>query len=887
MGGALIQLVVYGTQNIYLTGDPQITFYKSVYKRYTNFAIESIQQDITGSLLPGNYISTTISRNGDLLKGLTLQYNPAEIYNGNSISILDGCVPSNLGNTIFKQIELEIGGQLIDRQYGKWLTIWNDLTSLSYISPTPPVDTFNITQLTGVEPSLSRMYDRISYNHQQYNKIAYFGFFTPMANNFTITSGTIPDNADTSFVISISNPNSYFAFPLPGIFFVFINNSSYTFFCTSYYEPLTTTTGRLTVRPVQKYPSVDLTGGIANFTTNFILNVNANIYNQLFIPYDVSGYGNLKTNDYPNVNTGITFTLHINNINNYSLFPSTIPSSGVEGGTGFLCITQTDPYNGNVNYYFFIFNGVLNSGGVTTITHCESILPQINYVNISTTDHVYPAYKLAFDGNGVTNTITSSNSPFNLFIYSPQYTTLDSIIVFLIMDYQDPHDIHYYYAYYNDLFYINSSNNVNGVGGGQIQFYGVHILEATGNNLYPRTLYKNTTLVTQISPTQHLLNIISSNELLNRNLVGNVNFSPTLNNRVNILPTSGSFSLVLYGSMVIVSRFIMGKTILTITLGEQIYYAYWKNGINFNSNPMGTWYSVFIFDDLFLIDYPSSPIELPGLLNVGFIPVSSSTTNAPTEAYIPLDFWFCRNPGLALPLIALQYHEVKINLQLASYQELHAVQFKDVNLTSIKIYADYIYLDTVERKHFSQNAHEYLIEQLQYDKFDNNFTASISGGQLQIDLNFNNSVKEIIFCGTPNATGFNSQGIGTPEPILNSQVETTGVNVQLTFNQIPRFSNRNLKYFTRNQIWECHSGSGSANADLGFLLSDHIGVYSFALRPEEYQPSGTCNFSRISNPKLVFSNFASGERINPLDIYAVSYNILRIMSGMGSLVYAI
>jgi hypothetical protein len=130
--------------------------------------------------------------------------------------------------------------------------------------------------------------------------------------------------------------------------------------------------------------------------------------------------------------------------------------------------------------------------------------------------------------------------------------------------------------------------------------------------------------------------------------------------------------------------------------------------------------------------------------------------------------------------------------------------------------------------------------------------------------------------------------VATPVGILNTLTETSNVQMQITFNQIARFSDRNLKYFTRNQIWDTHSGSGSSNGLPGEVGLDNIGVYSFSLKPEEHQPSGTCNFSRITNPRLVFSNFdlAAGEKINSLDIFAVSYNIFRIMSGMGNIAYA-
>jgi Large eukaryotic DNA virus major capsid protein/Major capsid protein N-terminus len=305
-------------------------------------------------------------------------------------------------------------------------------------------------------------------------------------------------------------------------------------------------------------------------------------------------------------------------------------------------------------------------------------------------------------------------------------------------------------------------------------------------------------------------------------------------------------------------------------------------------NPVTQLFYYIASDGSILNGYPSAPVEMLNGTNLKSSSLVQFMNSAPSEAYIPLQFWFCRNPGLALPLIALQYHEIKLNLQLATWQELHAGSYSEIDLSSIKVYAEYVYLDSVERRHFTNNAHEYLIEQLQFDTFNNSFANNLSGGALQIDLNFSNCVKEIVFCGTPIAYGIASQGIATPNDILNSKAETSNVEVQLKINQANRFSNRNIKYFTRNQIWDCHTGSGSCNGYEGQVGTDNIGIYSFSLRPEEHQPSGTCNFSRISKPQLVFSNFnlANGEQINSLNIYAVSYNILRIMSGMGNIAYA-
>ena len=118
MGGGLVQLVAYGAQDIYLTSNPQITFFKVVYRRHTNFAMESIEQTFNGTVDFGKRVTATISRNGDLIKDMWL-----EVTLGTSSNLTYGA-----GNVLVKQVELEIGGQLIDRQYGEWMNIWSELT---------------------------------------------------------------------------------------------------------------------------------------------------------------------------------------------------------------------------------------------------------------------------------------------------------------------------------------------------------------------------------------------------------------------------------------------------------------------------------------------------------------------------------------------------------------------------------------------------------------------------------------------------------------------------------------------------------------------------------------------------------------------------------------
>jgi hypothetical protein len=254
------------------------------------------------------------------------------------------------------------------------------------------------------------------------------------------------------------------------------------------------------------------------------------------------------------------------------------------------------------------------------------------------------------------------------------------------------------------------------------------------------------------------------------------------------------------------------------------------------------------------------------------------STGAPIYAYVPLQFWFCRNPGLAIPLIALQYHEVRINITFGQYNGItDAPTPTGMEFGNFAVYADYVYLDTVERRQFAQNSHEYLIEQLQ---INSNQTYPM------INLNFSHPIKELIWAIPPTPVVGPTYTPGATSPagsagIPSSMYQSTAAqpnNYKLIFNGTDRFTERDITYFTRNQVWEAHTGFGSV------MSPDSIGVYSFAVKPEEFQPSGTCNFSRLDTAQLSRTNTYP---VDPLDVYAVNYNILRIMSGMGGLAYTL
>ena len=264
--------------------------------------------------------------------------------------------------------------------------------------------------------------------------------------------------------------------------------------------------------------------------------------------------------------------------------------------------------------------------------------------------------------------------------------------------------------------------------------------------------------------------------------------------------------------------------------------------------------------------------------------------------YIPLAFWFNRNPGLALPLIALQYHEIKINFEFRTRDELMIHQNAtprvqgDMNATLL---VDYIYMDTEERRRFAQVTHEYLIEQVQFSGAE-----SIPRGMTnpKPKLQLNHPCKELIFMIQPNANvdnkkyfdySFGPRGVkrdfdGRPAGGLNNVLfdgfygaKNPLVKCGLQLNGHDRFSERDGMYFNMVQPYQHHEN----------VPATGINVYSFALKPEEHQPSGTCNMSRIDNAslKLTIEEMPEGSQFW---LFATNYNVLRIMSGMGGLAYS-
>ena len=339
--------------------------------------------------------------------------------------------------------------------------------------------------------------------------------------------------------------------------------------------------------------------------------------------------------------------------------------------------------------------------------------------------------------------------------------------------------------------------------------------------------------------------------------------------------------------------------------------------------------------------------------------------SGPLTTYIPLQFWFCRNIGLALPLVALQYHEVQLEVNFRPFEEMYTfgpnsyysatsdgtdilsvyklfsktpdldeafqaqiVVFPDgaeyfINPTATiggigqtgqigspyllqmvrsipigytnstiyikpngivdttkntkiiesRLYVDYIYLDTIEQKEFATAKHRYLIEQIQ---FSGSESISANSKTNKFKLNFNLPIKELFWVNQLDTIFltndlFNFSNTVNPIVPQNNIVDTA----QIYINGIERFSIRNGNYFRLIQPYQKHTRSPN-----GFIY-----VYSFSVKPEEHQPSGCSNFSKIDTKEL-FLNIVPNTGSQKLRVYGMNYNILRIYSGMGGIAFS-
>ena len=264
------------------------------------------------------------------------------------------------------------------------------------------------------------------------------------------------------------------------------------------------------------------------------------------------------------------------------------------------------------------------------------------------------------------------------------------------------------------------------------------------------------------------------------------------------------------------------------------------------------------------------------------ITFNNNTNTGVNKLLVPLPFWFCRSIERALPLISMQYTDVKIIVQFKSFDKCW---FKLTNynpigipmITKANLICNYIYLDVFERTKFAkQPIFEYLIEQFQES---NAYQVPANIINFNTRLFFNHPVKELIWMYRSdvalNANDYynyaNINNYNTPSEI---SIEPF-IDIQLRYNGNDRFESLPETFFRLYQPYRNHSCG----------TSQYIYNFCFALDPENLQPSGTCNFSKLDNVTINF-NCTPNIPIGNINIYATNYNILRIQSGMAGVMFS-
>lgn len=271
---------------------------------------------------------------------------------------------------------------------------------------------------------------------------------------------------------------------------------------------------------------------------------------------------------------------------------------------------------------------------------------------------------------------------------------------------------------------------------------------------------------------------------------------------------------------------------------------------------------------------------------IGKVPPAAfkpTTFSGEMELYIPLNFWFCRNIGLALPILALCYHQVELVIEFRKFEELYVTNKAfQINEPTIhpkppkfesQILIEYVYLDIEERKQFYEQSHIYLIEQLQYTN-----RLPVSASHVPIDLYFNHPIKELFWVLQRNDVEITKDWFNfSTFPNRNTNIiRDTFERAVIQFNGVDRFRSKKASYYRLYQPYYYNTRTPQ----------NYIYTYSFGLRPEEIHPTGQMNFSRVENARIVLSMHSRRSYTDySFRGYGLGYNILIVTSGMAGLLF--
>ena len=723
MGGGLLQLVAYGAQDIYLTGNPQITLFKVVYRRPTFFSIESIKQTFKDNVSPGSKIKVKMERYADMLSKVWVNFNLTQSVVTSSTSII-----------------IKLG-------FSNAQSAWYRASGLT-------------------EPTLTP------------------GFYSIEHNGIKRVFEVISDNGGT-------NVN-------------FINSSN---------SAITQVMQPIVIGPVEN-------NTVANFPP-ILTNIPANTFSSFVItPHTYSI-------DTP-ISQWLSGATYNDNISTNHIQTSQYSGGGVYHGigpySGLLSLRlDSTSYNNTSDIPLIInkYNGTQDTGLFT------NSLTIATHIKIS-----------AFGGDEsvIYSTLTSNATDRAGFSLSVEGSTLLNGSV------QGRLQVKYGSGQGNgNIYNLVASNNYLTT---NVWYHIALVIEGSNLNKFIR-LYVNGTEVAGSTQTT-IGGIFGNSPISQSNDTGiYIGRASHLSNRFlnGWLSDLRHYDFPLTQAQIALVRNTLLVIPETVSASNDnfrfIEYVELQIGGQTIDKQYGEWMSIWC-------DLSHSKDISDNLVKL----------NTPTNVYAPLQFWFCRHPGLAIPLIALQYHEVFINIQFTSILP---------NDAKVEVWADYIFLGPSERKRYALESHEYLIETVQ--KSQNEYLGNLfylDTKTCYVPLPFNHPVKEIVWVIK------NNDNIGLQAS-----------NALLQLNNQDRFDKRVGNYFSKVQRYQYHTGS----TDKTHLIPH---IYSFAQYPEDYQPSGTCNFSKINHKMLIFdvtaSQISNGDLY--LNVYAHGYNVLRITSGMGGLAFA-
>ena len=767
MGGGMMQLLAKGAQDYLLTGNPQISHFKIVFRRHTNFSMETIRQISKGSQISqssNNIINTILKRDGDLITNVYFNFELPDIYSGSDANN----VPyefkwvENIGTNIFSQVRLIIGNTEVDKRTSNFFDLYSQLKH-------------NDTE--------KKIYNKLIGNTED-----------------------------------IYNPSI----------------------------------GKNQMIPVLEAANYSMAGTSVN---------NSNLYNVYKVPLNTESTGT-------STNT-TSFTLHNNEID-----------AGVTDFYAGYCIEIGDKINDFIE----------------AVTHgTETVVLNTNNASLSTTNDYYNNFELLI--NDKVYRITDYVGATKTCTLSPAFIQNEIIVGSRFKLLPIKRKILSYNSTTNVVTFETTNEILNTT-------YSYNIYRSNGENMKV-SLKKTGDNLTSINIEEKGANYVDGEELyVDLDSAGDLfNNDPKFYLRYSDYP----------------------HTRLVNTVSRQIH----KEIVD-NVNSTVTKNADFSNSLANLI--PSIPKK---------------------KIKVPLNFFFSKDSGLSMPLISLQYNEVSLEITLRTIADLFTINKKirtdianDKTITtfnrtkttddiindfisqdtfSIRYYIDatYVFLDTEERKRFAESNHDYLIEEVQLKEIKN-----ISDSRTH-DVLLYHPVKELIIIGQRtdmlannqwnNYTNWSNEYIAPYSYEYNKYKNKNLVNesnshlfynnsitnacndltknfdykffrkniidsMELLFNGQVRERNKDNKYFNQVHPYNFYKTNPK----------DGVHVYSFSANPNDSQPAGSCNFSRISNFQINIDLGLSTdiheipkENLNNVyeynfTIFAVNYNILKVASGMAA-----